>query len=113
VSPSSSIEYAMNPDATSCCRTFDYVEKEGHEHSVRERGPDRRIGQQGRRPYDGFSHLGRSPPYPPGSPYGVNPGYILYEQGVEDPADRADASLTIGDLAIGGRRPRTIRIGMT
>ncbi len=32
--------------------------------------------------------------------YGVNPGYILYEQGAEDPADRADAMLTIGDLAI-------------
>ncbi len=32
--------------------------------------------------------------------YGVNPGYILYEQGVEDPGDKADAMLTIGDLAI-------------
>jgi chorismate dehydratase len=32
--------------------------------------------------------------------YGVNPAYIVYEQGVEDPADRADALLTIGDLAI-------------
>ena len=32
--------------------------------------------------------------------YGANPGYISYEQGVEDPADRADAMLTIGDLAI-------------
>src|SRR5512144_570023 len=32
--------------------------------------------------------------------YGVNPGYILYEQGVEDPVGRADAVLTIGDLAI-------------
>ncbi len=32
--------------------------------------------------------------------FGVNPGYILYEQGAEDPADRADALLTIGDLAI-------------
>jgi chorismate dehydratase len=30
----------------------------------------------------------------------LNPGYILYEQGVEDPIDRADAILTIGDLAI-------------
>jgi chorismate dehydratase len=32
--------------------------------------------------------------------YGVHPGYILYEQGVEDPSERADAMLTIGDLAI-------------
>ncbi len=32
--------------------------------------------------------------------YGVNPRYILYEQGAEDPSDRADAMLTIGDLAI-------------
>ncbi len=32
--------------------------------------------------------------------YGVNPGYILYEQGTEDPGDKADAMLTIGDLAI-------------
>ncbi len=30
----------------------------------------------------------------------VNPDFILYEQGSEDPADRADAVLTIGDLAI-------------
>jgi chorismate dehydratase len=32
--------------------------------------------------------------------YGVNPGYILYEQGAEEPSERADAVLTIGDLAI-------------
>jgi chorismate dehydratase len=32
--------------------------------------------------------------------YGVSPRYILYEQSVEDPSDRADAMLTIGDLAI-------------
>ncbi len=32
--------------------------------------------------------------------YRVRPAYILYEQGAEDPADRADAVLTIGDLAI-------------
>ncbi len=32
--------------------------------------------------------------------YNVNPGYILYEQGVEDPSERSDAMLTIGDLAI-------------
>lgn len=32
--------------------------------------------------------------------YGLSPGYILYEQGMEDPGDRADAMLTIGDLAI-------------
>jgi len=31
---------------------------------------------------------------------GVNPDFILYEQGNEDPAERADAVLTIGDLAI-------------
>ena len=30
----------------------------------------------------------------------ADPGYILYEQGVDDPSDRADAMLTIGDLAI-------------
>jgi chorismate dehydratase len=30
----------------------------------------------------------------------VDPGYILYEQGVDDPSDGADAMLTIGDLAI-------------
>jgi chorismate dehydratase len=32
--------------------------------------------------------------------YGLNPGYTLYEQGAEDPGARADAMLTIGDLAI-------------
>ncbi len=32
--------------------------------------------------------------------YGVNAGYITYEQGAEDPAGRCDAVLTIGDLAI-------------
>lgn len=32
--------------------------------------------------------------------FGVSPGYILYEQGAEDPSERADAMLTIGDLAI-------------
>lgn len=32
--------------------------------------------------------------------YNVNPTYILYEQGVEDPSQQADAMLTIGDLAI-------------
>jgi len=31
---------------------------------------------------------------------GVNPDFMLYEQGAEDPYDRADAVLTIGDLAI-------------
>jgi chorismate dehydratase len=31
---------------------------------------------------------------------GVNPDFMLYEQGVEDPYDRADAVLTIGDLAL-------------
>ncbi len=31
---------------------------------------------------------------------GVNPDFILYEQGSEDPAGRAEAVLTIGDLAI-------------
>ncbi len=32
--------------------------------------------------------------------YGVSPRYILYEQGAEDPTGRAAAMLTIGDLAI-------------
>ncbi len=32
--------------------------------------------------------------------YAANPRYTLYEQGVEDPSARADAMLTIGDLAI-------------
>lgn len=32
--------------------------------------------------------------------HGLDPGYILYEQGAEDPCDRADAMLTIGDLAL-------------
>ena len=31
---------------------------------------------------------------------GVNPDFMLYEQGVEDPYDQADAVLTIGDLAL-------------
>lgn len=31
---------------------------------------------------------------------GVNPDFMLYEQGVDDPYDRADAVLTIGDLAL-------------
>jgi chorismate dehydratase len=30
----------------------------------------------------------------------VDPGYIVYEQGVDDPSGSADAMLTIGDLAI-------------
>src|SRR5512142_1702546 len=29
--------------------------------------------------------------------YGINPNYILYEQGAEDPSNQADAVLTIGD----------------
>ncbi len=37
--------------------------------------------------------------------YGLNPGYTLYEQGTEDPGDKAVAMLTIGDLAI--RRAKT------
>jgi len=32
--------------------------------------------------------------------HGLGPGYIQYEQGAEDPSDRADAMLTIGDLAL-------------
>ncbi len=32
--------------------------------------------------------------------YGANPNYVLYEQGAEDPSEQADALLTIGDLAI-------------
>ncbi|MGE5172489.1 MAG: menaquinone biosynthetic enzyme MqnA/MqnD family protein [Betaproteobacteria bacterium] len=32
--------------------------------------------------------------------YAANPRYTLYEQGVEDPSDQSDAMLTIGDLAI-------------
>jgi len=32
--------------------------------------------------------------------YRVRPGYIHYEQGAEDPSGRADAVLTIGDLAL-------------
>ncbi len=32
--------------------------------------------------------------------YGLSPRYILYEQGIEDPSEQADAMLTIGDLAI-------------
>lgn len=32
--------------------------------------------------------------------YAVNPRYILFDQGAEDPSQRADAMLTIGDLAI-------------
>jgi chorismate dehydratase len=32
--------------------------------------------------------------------YDVNPGYIQYEQGVENPSVHADAMLTIGDLAL-------------
>jgi len=32
--------------------------------------------------------------------YGVDPGYTRYEQGVEDPSTQADAFLTIGDLAL-------------
>jgi chorismate dehydratase len=31
---------------------------------------------------------------------GVNPEFMLYEQGVEEPYDQADAVLTIGDLAL-------------
>src|SRR5512143_432355 len=32
--------------------------------------------------------------------YGAKPGYVLYEQGAEQPPEQADAALTIGDLAI-------------
>ncbi len=32
---------------------------------------------------------------------GVNPNYFLYEQGKEEPSSEADAILTIGDLALG------------
>lgn len=30
----------------------------------------------------------------------LKPGYLLYEQGAEDPSERSDAMLTIGDLAL-------------
>lgn len=40
---------------------------------------------------------------------GVNPDYMLYEQGIEDPYDQADAVLTIGDLAL--KRSREPRFG--
>jgi len=46
---------------------------------------------------------------------GVNPGFMLYEQGVEDPYDQADAVLTIGDLALqrslSPRFPHTYDLG--
>jgi chorismate dehydratase len=46
---------------------------------------------------------------------GVNPDFMLYEQGVEDPYDQADAVLTIGDLAIkrslSPRFPHTYDLG--
>lgn len=32
--------------------------------------------------------------------YNVNPGYIQYEQGLDDPSEQSDAMLTIGDLAL-------------
>ncbi|HET7319458.1 MAG TPA: menaquinone biosynthesis protein [Nitrospirota bacterium] len=32
--------------------------------------------------------------------YGAKPGYVLYEQGAEEPPEQAVAALTIGDLAI-------------
>ncbi len=32
--------------------------------------------------------------------YNVNPGYTQYEQGVDDPSKQSDAMLTIGDLAL-------------
>jgi chorismate dehydratase len=32
--------------------------------------------------------------------HGLEPGYIQYEQGLEDPSESADAMLTIGDLAL-------------
>lgn len=40
--------------------------------------------------------------------HGVNPDFMQYEQGVEDPYAQADAVLTIGDLAI--KRSRTSRL---
>lgn len=39
---------------------------------------------------------------------GVNPDFMQYEQGVEDPYEHADAVLTIGDLAI--KRARASRL---
>jgi len=41
VSPSSSIEYAMNPGATFCCDPFDHLKEEGNEHSAGKQGADR------------------------------------------------------------------------
>jgi chorismate dehydratase len=32
--------------------------------------------------------------------YNMNPGYTQYEQGVDDPSEQCDAMLTIGDLAL-------------
>lgn len=32
--------------------------------------------------------------------YKIRPSYIMFQQGIEDPGDKADAMLTIGDLAI-------------
>ena len=46
---------------------------------------------------------------------GVSPDFLQYEQGVEDPYDQADAVLTIGDLAIqraaGPRFPHAYDLG--
>lgn len=101
VSPSSSIEFAMNPGR--------YLLLPGFSITSRDRAMS--IILQSRIPIADLS--GRTVALTTASATsvvllrvllelqaGLSPNYTLFEQGVEDPSDRADAILTIGDFAL-------------
>jgi chorismate dehydratase len=101
VSPSSSIEYAMNPDKYRILSSL----------SITSRSRVMSILLESREPLDGLN--GRTIALTTASATsivllriilelftGISPDYLQYEQGVEEPYERADAVLTIGDLAI-------------
>lgn len=101
VSPSSSIEYAMNPDKYRLLPDL----------SITSKGKAKSIILESRVPMADLD--GKTVALTSASAtsvvllrvllelqYGVNPNFIMYEQGVEDPFPNADAALTIGDLAL-------------
>ena len=101
VSPSSSIEYAMNPDRYRLMPGL----------SITSRGKAMSIVLESRVPIQELD--GGTVALTTASATSVvllrillelqhaaKPDFIMYEQGVEDPFPRADAALTIGDLAL-------------
>jgi chorismate dehydratase len=101
VSPSSSIEYAMNPGRYLLLPTF----------SITSKNKVMSILLESKTPIEELNNKVVAMTTASATSvvllrillelrYGLNPGYMLYEQGVEDPSEKADAMLTIGDLAL-------------